>query len=48
MTPRLAAVAVEMASYGSDRHHDPVLEQLLAGISAAARGDLRPSNADAP
>jgi AcrR family transcriptional regulator len=36
--PRTAAVAGEMAGYGSDRHYELVLDQLLAGIrSSTAR-----------
>jgi AcrR family transcriptional regulator len=36
--PHTAAVAAEMAGYASVRHYELVLDQLLAGIRAAARG----------
>jgi AcrR family transcriptional regulator len=35
--PRTAAVAVEMATYGNERHYDLVLEQLMAGIRIIGR-----------
>jgi AcrR family transcriptional regulator len=38
--PHTAAVARDMALYGSDRHYGMVLEQLLAGIRSTAGGDL--------
>jgi AcrR family transcriptional regulator len=34
--PRTAAVAAEMAQYGSDQHYELVLEQYLAGIRSSA------------
>jgi hypothetical protein len=42
--PRTAAVAAEMAEYGSDRHYQLVLEQYLAGvvILSAAKDLPRP------
>jgi len=35
--PLTARVGTEMAEYGSDRHDEPVIAQMLAGIRSAAQ-----------
>jgi hypothetical protein len=35
-TPLTAAVADEIADYGSDRHYEVVMDQMLAGLRSAA------------